>query len=221
MQLISNLDSCSRHLITSHCGMFTGHPHLNSHQVVWLRPSVRRLGKMITLFPILKKKIFFWKTMASKKKPALGLGYSSIGFDFISSVLYFLSHMVVTKFRNRRIYHSSKQLILWFFLKNHINSWMEIKPYPRSSHYVEFFFLIVLIYFFRYQVISTPSDIFMVMEYVSGGELFDYILKHGKVKHLLIITSVWFLNYFRYYCTFVNRNKLWKNHFIIIFFFIV
>ena len=38
-------------------------------------------------------------------------------------------------------------------------------------------------FFCRYQVISTPSDIFMVMEYVSGGELFDYILKHGKVKH--------------------------------------
>ncbi|CAH3129562.1 unnamed protein product [Pocillopora meandrina] len=33
-----------------------------------------------------------------------------------------------------------------------------------------------------YQVISTPSDIFMVMEYVSGGELFDYILKHGKLQ---------------------------------------
>ncbi len=32
-----------------------------------------------------------------------------------------------------------------------------------------------------YQVISTPTDIFMVMEYVSGGELFDYIVKHGKV----------------------------------------
>ena len=33
-----------------------------------------------------------------------------------------------------------------------------------------------------YQVISTPTDIFMVMEYVSGGELFDYIVKHGKVS---------------------------------------
>lgn len=33
-----------------------------------------------------------------------------------------------------------------------------------------------------YQVISTPSDIFMVMEFVSGGELFDYILKHGKLS---------------------------------------
>ncbi|RXM98893.1 5'-AMP-activated protein kinase catalytic subunit alpha-2 [Acipenser ruthenus] len=34
----------------------------------------------------------------------------------------------------------------------------------------------------RYQVISTPTDFFMVMEYVSGGELFDYICKHGRVE---------------------------------------
>lgn len=34
----------------------------------------------------------------------------------------------------------------------------------------------------RYQVISTPTDFFMVMEYVSGGELFDYICKHGRVR---------------------------------------
>ncbi|XP_031554814.1 5'-AMP-activated protein kinase catalytic subunit alpha-2-like isoform X2 [Actinia tenebrosa] len=33
-----------------------------------------------------------------------------------------------------------------------------------------------------YQVISTPTDIFMVMEFVSGGELFEYILKHGKLE---------------------------------------
>jgi 5'-AMP-activated protein kinase catalytic alpha subunit len=32
-----------------------------------------------------------------------------------------------------------------------------------------------------YQVISTPTDIFMVMEFVSGGELFDYIVKKGKL----------------------------------------
>lgn len=46
----------------------------------------------------------------------------------------------------------------------------------------------------RYQVISTPTDIFMVMEYVSGGELFDYICKNGKVI---------------YYCyTFLHYNNL-------------
>ncbi|XP_044744553.1 5'-AMP-activated protein kinase catalytic subunit alpha-2 [Coccinella septempunctata] len=33
-----------------------------------------------------------------------------------------------------------------------------------------------------YQVISTPSDIFMIMEYVSGGELFQHIVDHGKLK---------------------------------------
>nr|XP_039265292.1 5'-AMP-activated protein kinase catalytic subunit alpha-2-like [Styela clava] len=33
-----------------------------------------------------------------------------------------------------------------------------------------------------YQVFSTPTDIFMVMEYVPGGELFDYIVKNGKLK---------------------------------------
>ncbi|CAG9104145.1 unnamed protein product [Plutella xylostella] len=32
-----------------------------------------------------------------------------------------------------------------------------------------------------YQVISTPTDIFMIMEYVSGGELFEYIVKRGKL----------------------------------------
>jgi 5'-AMP-activated protein kinase catalytic alpha subunit len=33
-----------------------------------------------------------------------------------------------------------------------------------------------------YEVIDTPSDIFVVMEYVSGGELFDYIVSKGRVS---------------------------------------
>ncbi|KAI6182839.1 5'-AMP-activated protein kinase catalytic subunit alpha-2 [Aphelenchoides bicaudatus] len=33
-----------------------------------------------------------------------------------------------------------------------------------------------------YQVISTPTEIFMIMEHVSGGELFEYIVKHGRLK---------------------------------------
>jgi len=41
--------------------------------------------------------------------------------------------------------------------------------------------------FHRYQVISTPTDIFMVMEHVGGGELFEYIIKHGKVSDSGII----------------------------------
>ena len=30
-------------------------------------------------------------------------------------------------------------------------------------------------------MIDTPTDIFLVTEYVSGGELFDYIVRRGKV----------------------------------------
>ncbi|CAM6001477.1 unnamed protein product, partial [Sphagnum balticum] len=33
-----------------------------------------------------------------------------------------------------------------------------------------------------YKCVSTPTDIFLAMEYVSGGELFDYIIKNGKVS---------------------------------------
>lgn len=32
-----------------------------------------------------------------------------------------------------------------------------------------------------YEVIHTLTDIFVVMEFVSGGELFDYIVHKGKV----------------------------------------
>ena len=38
----------------------------------------------------------------------------------------------------------------------------------------------------RYEVIDTPSDIFVVMEYVSGGELFDYIVSRGRVSNIMI-----------------------------------
>lgn len=41
-----------------------------------------------------------------------------------------------------------------------------------------------------YQVISTPTDIFMIMEYVSGGELFDYIVDHGKVRYIKEISKL-------------------------------
>lgn len=33
-----------------------------------------------------------------------------------------------------------------------------------------------------YEVIHTPTDIFVVMEYVSGGELFDYIVQKGRLS---------------------------------------
>ena len=33
-----------------------------------------------------------------------------------------------------------------------------------------------------YEVIDTPDDLFLVMEYVSGGEIFDYLVTHGRMK---------------------------------------
>ena len=33
-----------------------------------------------------------------------------------------------------------------------------------------------------YEVIHTPTDIFVVIEYVSGGELFDYIVQKGRLN---------------------------------------
>lgn len=32
-----------------------------------------------------------------------------------------------------------------------------------------------------YEVIETPTDIFVVMEYVKSGELFDYIVEKGRL----------------------------------------
>lgn len=33
-----------------------------------------------------------------------------------------------------------------------------------------------------YEVIETPADIYVVMEYVKSGELFDYIVEKGRLQ---------------------------------------
>lgn len=33
-----------------------------------------------------------------------------------------------------------------------------------------------------YEVIETPTDTYVVMEYVKSGELFDYIVEKGRLK---------------------------------------
>jgi serine/threonine protein kinase len=32
-----------------------------------------------------------------------------------------------------------------------------------------------------YEIIETPSDIYVVMEYVESGDLFDFIVLHGRL----------------------------------------
>eukprot|EP01041_Mallomonas_annulata_P008606 gene8606-17757_t len=55
-----------------------------------------------------------------------------------------------------------------------------------------------------YEVIDTPSDIFVVMEYVSGGELFDYIVSRGRLpadeaRHFFhqIVSGIEYLHFYR------------------------
>lgn len=42
----------------------------------------------------------------------------------------------------------------------------------------------------HYEFIDTPSDIFMVIEFASGGELFDLISRRDRVSSLLMMTMM-------------------------------
>ena len=33
-----------------------------------------------------------------------------------------------------------------------------------------------------YEIIETPKQFYLIMEYANGGELFEYIVSHGKIK---------------------------------------
>merc|ERR1719220_224793 len=33
-----------------------------------------------------------------------------------------------------------------------------------------------------YEIIETPRQLYLIMEYASGGELFDYIVQHGRAE---------------------------------------
>ena len=33
-----------------------------------------------------------------------------------------------------------------------------------------------------FEIIETPKQLFLIMEYVSGGELFDYIVKQQRLE---------------------------------------
>eukprot|EP00047_Mylnosiga_fluctuans_P004714 m.236127 g.236127 ORF g.236127 m.236127 type:complete len:242 (-) comp12931_c0_seq1:891-1616(-) len=91
------------------------------------------------------------------------LGTGSFG-KVIRAVHSLTGHMVAVKIINR-----SKVCDL--DMADKIKREIQILKLFRHPHIIKL-----------YQVISSPTDIFMVMEYVSGGELFDYIINHGKLS---------------------------------------
>lgn len=58
----------------------------------------------------------------------------------------------------------------------------------------------------HFEFIDTASDIFMVIEYASGGELFDYIAKKDRVSN---INFIWLhnLNIKNYYESNIEKNE--------------
>lgn len=42
----------------------------------------------------------------------------------------------------------------------------------------------------NFEYIDTPSDIFMVIEYAQGGELFDYISRRERVSSIAILPTI-------------------------------
>jgi serine/threonine protein kinase len=43
-----------------------------------------------------------------------------------------------------------------------------------------------------YEVIDTPTDLYVVLEYSPGGELFDYIVSKGRVRKSCLLCTQWF-----------------------------
>lgn len=64
-----------------------------------------------------------------------------------------------------------------------------------------------------YEVIETPTDIFVVMEYVKSGELFDYIVEKGRLgedearRFFQQVCSVWlYSSLVHFSCLFVSGS---------------
>ncbi|RWS08738.1 serine/threonine protein kinase-like protein [Dinothrombium tinctorium] len=112
------------------------------------------------------------KTQSSQQTPLIRIGHYILGetlgvgtFGKVKTARHQLTgHKVAIKILNRQ---KIKNLEVVSKIRREIQN---LKLF-RHPHIIKL-----------YQVISTPTDIFMVMEYVSGGELFDYIVKHGKLK---------------------------------------
>lgn len=58
-----------------------------------------------------------------------------------------------------------------------------------------------------YEYIDTPSDIFVILEYASGGELYDLISRKEKVRKKFKVLS-WYLYQLRHILKPLNINYL-------------
>lgn len=71
-----------------------------------------------------------------------------------------------------------------------------------------------------FQVIQTDKTLYLVMEYASGGEVFDYLVMHGRMKEKearakfrQIVSAVQYLHQKRIihrYCKRRNENMKFK-----------
>lgn len=61
-----------------------------------------------------------------------------------------------------------------------------------------------------YEVIETPTDIYLVMEYVNSGELFDYIVEKGRLQEDEA------RNFFQQVCFLLSTYKFPSNYLPII-----
>lgn len=64
----------------------------------------------------------------------------------------------------------------------------------------------------QYEVIETPEDIYVVMEYVKAGELFDYIVEKGKLhedeaRYLFQQVSFSY-NFLRYFAKYILSSLI-------------
>ena len=73
-----------------------------------------------------------------------------------------------------------QQLDMWSKVRREIQILQKFK----HPHIVRVYIVTICIVMGRYEVIDTPTELFLVIEYVPGGELFDYIVRKGRVWYL-------------------------------------
>jgi 5'-AMP-activated protein kinase, catalytic alpha subunit len=91
------------------------------------------------------------------------LGYGTFGKVKLAEHELLAGHKVAVKILNRKRIKTLK-------MDEKIRREIQILKLFRHPHIIKL-----------YEVIETPTDIFMIMEYVSGGELFNHIVNNGKL----------------------------------------